>query len=177
MNWFSPIKYDRPPVLLVEDNLRQAELTADVIRETGLYEVLMAHDGQEALDILSRHERGFDFLSNAISCILLDWQMPNMSGDKFLRLLRQKEHKSPFKRHIPVIIITAYGDNHLRMLAEDSSLGMASAYILKPFDEPELLQSLKRVVFDREAEVMRELLIEQRSRWLQEISKKSGNNN
>jgi CheY-like chemotaxis protein len=177
MSWFSPVKYELPPVLLVEDNKRQAELTAQVIRESGLYEVLVAHDGKEALDILALHERGFDFLSNAISCILLDWQMPNMSGDMFLRLLRQKEHKSPFKRHIPVIIITAYGDNHLRMLAEDSSLGMASAYILKPFEETELLQSLKRVVYDREAEIMRELLIEQRSRWLQEISRKSGRDN
>lgn len=160
-----------PLVLLVEDNLRQAEMTRDIINETGLYQVVLAGNGEEALAELARHERGFDFLSNRIACILLDWQMPKMHGETFLRLLREKEKKSPFKRHIPVVIISAYGDNELRMLAEDSSIGMASAYLLKPFDEGELLYTLKRIVIDKEGEIMRELLVEKRSRWLQEYQR------
>jgi CheY-like chemotaxis protein len=97
--------------------------------------------------------------------------MPKMHGEAFLRQLREKEKKSPFKRHIPVVIITAYGDNELRTLAEDSTLGLASAYLLKPFDEAELLHVVKRIVIDKEAEIMRELLVEQRSRWLKEYQK------
>lgn len=161
----------KPLVLLVEDNARQAEMTREVLAETGLYNVLLAFNGEEAMAELSRHERGFDFLSNRISCILLDWQMPTMNGETFLRMLREKEKKSPFKRHIPVVIVSAYGDNELRMLAEDSSQGMASAYLLKPFDEAELLQTVKRIVIDKEGEIMRELLVERRSRWLQEYRK------
>jgi CheY-like chemotaxis protein len=161
----------RPLVLLVEDNLRQAEMTRDIINETDLYEVILAGNGEEAMEELARHERGFDFLSNRIACILLDWQMPKMHGETFLRLLREKEKRSPFKRHIPVVIISAYGDNELRMLAEDSSIGMASAYLLKPFDEGELLYTLKRIVIDKEGEIMRELLVEKRSRWLQEYKR------
>lgn len=151
-----------PKVLLVEDNLRQADWTASVIRETGRYEVLVAHDGMEALKQLARHERGFDFLTNEISCILLDWQMPNMDGAQFLKTLRAKELKSPFKRHIPVVIISAYGDNELRLKAEDTTHGLASAYLTKPFEESELLHVLKRIAYDNEAEIMRELLLEQR---------------
>jgi response regulator RpfG family c-di-GMP phosphodiesterase len=79
--------------------------------------------------------------------------------------------KSPFKRHIPVVIITAFGDNDLRKVAEDSTYGLASAYLLKPFEEAELLHTVKRIVFDKEAEVMRELLVEQRSRWVQELER------
>jgi CheY-like chemotaxis protein len=161
----------KPLVLLVEDNLRQAEMTRDIINETDLYEVILAGNGEEAMEELARHERGFDFLSNRIACILLDWQMPKMHGETFLRLLREKEKRSPFKRHIPVVIISAYGDNELRMLAEDSSIGMASAYLLKPFDEGELLYTLKRIVIDKEGEIMRELLVEKRSRWLQEYKR------
>lgn len=164
-------RHSRPLVLIVEDNPRQADLIHKIIDETGLYETLRASNGEEAMAVLAKYERGFDFLSNEVACILLDWQMPKMHGETFLRLLREKENKSPFKRHIPVVIISAYGDNELRMVAEDSSVGLASAYLLKPFDEGELLLTLKRIVIDKEGEIMRELLVEQRSRWAQEFRK------
>jgi CheY-like chemotaxis protein len=95
--------------------------------------------------------------------------MPKMHGEQFLKLLREKENRSPFKRHIPVVIISAYGDSDRRMMAEDSTLGLASAYLLKPFDEDELLSILKRIIINKEAEILRELLIEQRSRWTEEF--------
>lgn len=171
MRWLPTHKIDLPKILIVEDNPRQSELFAAIIRETGLYNVITAANGEEALAELEKHERGFDFLTNGIACILLDWQMPKMHGEAFLKLLRQKEQKSPFKRHIPVVIITAFGDNDLRMVAEDSTYGLASAYLLKPFEEAELLQTVKRIVLDKEAEVMRELLVEQRSRWVKELER------
>jgi CheY-like chemotaxis protein len=171
MRWLHSPKQDKPSVLIVEDNQRQADLYHAILDETGLYNVVRAANGEEALAELEKHERGFDFLSNGISCILLDWQMPRMHGRDFLKLLRQKENKSPFKRHIPVVIITAFGDNDLRKVAEDSTYGLASAYLLKPFEENELLLTVKRIVLDKEAEVMRELLVEQRSRWIQELQR------
>lgn len=171
MRWLPIQKQDKPWILVVEDNQRQADLYTAILDETGLYNVVRAANGEEALAELEKHERGFDFLSNGISCILLDWQMPRMHGQDFLKVLRRKEMKSPFKRHIPVVIITAFGDNDLRRVAEDSTYGLASAYLLKPFEETELLQTVKRIVLDKEAEVMRELLVEQRSRWVQELER------
>ncbi|MES2606445.1 MAG: response regulator [Pseudomonadota bacterium] len=169
MDWFAANK-KKPKILLVEDNELQAELTASVITETNLYDVFIAHNGEEAFRELANHERGFDFLTNAIDCILLDWQMPKMDGSQFLRALRTKELKSPFKRHTPVVIISAYGDNELRLRAEDTSHGLASAYLTKPIEESELLHILKRIAFDKEAEIMRELLLEQRLKLLKERS-------
>ena len=164
----------KPLILVVEDNERQSKLITEIINETGLYRALTAYNGYDAFEILSMHQRGFDFLTNKISCILLDWQMPKMHGEKFLRLLREKENRSPFKRHIPVVIISAYGDSERRMMAEDASLGLASGYLLKPFEEAELLNILKRIVINKEAEILRELLVEQRSRWVEEFRKRSG---
>ena len=86
----------RPFVLIVEDNQRQSELIASIIEETGLYQILTAGNGEEAIKRLAEYERGFDFLSNKISCILLDWQMPKMHGEAFLRQLREKEKRSPY---------------------------------------------------------------------------------
>lgn len=171
MSWLKSQKSEKPRVLIVEDNERQSDLFAEILNETDLYSVLTAKNGREALAVLEQYERGFDFLTNGISCILLDWQMPIMHGQEFLKRLRQSEQKSPFKRHTPVVIITAFDDTDLRQVAEDSTYGLASAYLLKPFEEAELLQTVKRIVFDKEAEVMRELLVEQRSRWVKELGK------
>jgi CheY-like chemotaxis protein len=164
MKWFTKSSTSKPVVLLVEDNPTQASITAEIINETDLYEVVIAYNGEEALRELERHERGFDFLTNGISCILLDWQMPKMNGEAFLHILRSKEQTSPFKRHTPVVILSAYGDTELRLKAEDPTYGLASAYITKPFEESELLHVLKRIVYDKEGEIMRELLLEQRLR-------------
>jgi len=172
MSWFYKDTPEKPRILIVEDNQTQASLIAEVVRETGLYEVIIAHNGIQGLEILSRNERGFDFLTNAITCILLDWQMPEMNGADFLKILRSKESRSPFKRHVPIVIITAYDDDDLRLLAEDSAVGLASAYLLKPLEEAELLQIIKRIVIDKEAEIMRELLVDQRSRWLQNMTER-----
>jgi CheY-like chemotaxis protein len=172
MVWFAKAPPAKPRVLVIEDNERQADLIAQVVRESGLYEVLVAHNGKEGLEQLAKYERGFDFLTNAVTCVLLDWQMPEMNGEDFLRTLRSKENKSPFKRHVPVVILTAYDSDDLRLLAEDSTIGLSSAYLLKPLNEKELLQALKRIVIDKEADIMRELLVDQRSRWLQNLSER-----
>ena len=160
----------KPKILLVEDNELQAELTAALISESGQYQILIAHNGEEAFREMAKHERGFGFLSNEIACILLDWQMPKMDGTQFLRELRMQESRSPFRRHTPVVIISAYGDNELRLKAEDTTHGLVSAYLTKPIDESELLHVLKRIIFDKEAEIMRELLLEQRLRAQKERS-------
>jgi CheY-like chemotaxis protein len=158
-------------ILVVEDDRQQSALVVEIINETQLYDAIPAYDGEHAFRILKQHERGFNFLSNEISCILLDWQMPKMNGEAFIKQLRREEKRSPFKRHIPVVIFTAYNDKERQQLAKDPSLGLASGYILKPFEERELLDLLERIVILKEAEILRELLVERDQRWLREKRK------
>ncbi len=155
---------EKPIVLVIEDNPRQSALCVKVIEESGKYQVLAAMNGIEAFAILKRHRRGFDFLTNNIACILLDWQMPEMNGEQFIRKLRRQENKSPFKRHIPIVIVSAYRDKERLYLAEDPTLGLASGYLVKPIDEQELLNTLHRIVFNHEAEILRDLMVEKRIR-------------
>ncbi len=159
----------KPLVLVVEDDKDQSELVVEIINETGLYEAIPAYDGEHAFRILKAHERGFNFLSNGITCILLDWQMPKMNGEVFIKQLRNDEGGSPFKRHIPVVIFSAYSDKERLQLAKDPTLGLASGYIVKPFEEDELLTLLKRIVIHKEGEILREILIERESRWVKEL--------
>ncbi len=162
----------KPLILVVEDDRQQSELVVEVINETGRYQAIPAYDGEQALQILKAHQRGFNFLSNRIECILLDWQMPKMNGEVFLKTLRRDEGNSPFKRHIPIVIFTAYNDRERQSLAKDPTLGMASGYILKPFEETELLGLLERIVIHKEAEILREILIERDQRWVRELERK-----
>jgi CheY-like chemotaxis protein len=161
----------KPLILVVEDDRQQSDLVVEILNETGLYQAMPAYDGEQAFEVLRAHQRGFNFLSNRIACILLDWQMPRMNGEVFIRQLRKEEGGSPFKRHIPVIIFTAYNDKERQRLAIDPTHGMASGYILKPFEDSELLSLLERVVILKEAEVLREILIERDQRWTQERRK------
>lgn len=161
----------KPIVLVVEDDRDQSDLVVDIINETGLYQAIPAYDGEHAFSILKGYERGFNFLSNGIACILLDWQMPKMNGEVFIKRLRAEEGGSPFKRHIPIVIFSAYSDKERLQLAKDPTLGLASGYIVKPFEEEELLTLLKRIIIHREAEILREILIEREARWVKELRK------
>ena len=163
----------KPHILVVEDDRQQSDLVIEVINETQRYHAIPAYDGEEALQILKSHQRGFNFLSNKIECILLDWQMPKMNGELFLKTLRNEEGSSPFKRHIPIVIFTAYNDKERQALAKDPTLGLASGYILKPFEEEELLGLLERIVVHKEAEILREILIERDQRWARELDRAS----
>lgn len=163
----------KPLILVVEDDRQQSDLVVEIINETNQFQAIAAYDGEQALQTLKMHQRGFNFLSNRVACIILDWQMPKMNGEEFLKTLRTEEGNSPFKRHIPIVIFTAYNDLERQALAKDPTLGLASGYILKPFEEEELLGLLERIVIYKEAEVLREILIERDQRWARELDRAS----
>jgi len=148
----------KPKILVVEDDKRQSDLLIELINDTDLYDPIPAYNGKQAFSCLKENRRGFDFLSNKIACVLLDWQMPEMNGEQFLTQLRGQETKIPFKRFIPVIVLSAYSDKERWQLATNPSLGMASSYFVKPFDEASLINVLYRIVYQKEAEILREML-------------------
>ena len=148
----------KPTVLVVEDDKRQSDLIVDLINDTNLYNPIPAYNGREAFSCLKANRRGFDFFTNKVACILLDWQMPEMNGEQFLTQLRKQEIKTPFKQFIPVVVLSAYSDKERWQLATNPIFGMVSSYFVKPFDEASLVNVLYRIVYQREAEVLREML-------------------
>jgi signal transduction histidine kinase/DNA-binding response OmpR family regulator/HPt (histidine-containing phosphotransfer) domain-containing protein len=81
-------------VLLVEDNDMNQELALELLSQAGM-EVVVANNGQEALDILAKDDR-FDG-------VLMDCQMPVMDGYTATREIR----KNPAWYDLPVIAMTA----------------------------------------------------------------------
>lgn len=112
-----------PKLLLAEDS----ETSAALIRRhlSDRYQVLHARDGAEAWDILSAHAE--------VELVITDIQMPNMSGHELLQKIRGTQ--TPAMQNMPVIAMTAAGDNKDRDLAFQNG---ANDFLIKPVDAIEL---------------------------------------
>jgi chemotaxis family two-component system response regulator Rcp1 len=117
-----------PPVdiLLVEDNLGDARLTREALKEGKVYNNLhWVKDGVEALDFL--HRRGKHKGAPRPDIILLDLNLPKKDGREVLQEIKSDERL----RHIPVVILTT-------SKAEEDVLKTyslhANCYVTKPVD-------------------------------------------
>lgn len=132
-----------PVVLLVDDETHLRESLAELLSAEG-YEVLQASDGQSALALVSQTDH--------LDVILMDLKMPKLDGLATLKALRQQIQT----QHIPVLIITAFGDSEQTITAMQAG---AYDYITKPFDANEILQTTSRAVqlsrLSREVEQLR----------------------
>ena len=108
-------------ILLVDDNEEIIEFLAGEL--SGLYNVLTASNGKEALTIIGQEP---------VQLIISDVMMPEMDGFALCSIIKSNFDYS----HIPVILLTA--KNSLQSKIEGLKLG-ADAYIEKPFS-PEHLQ-------------------------------------
>jgi DNA-binding response OmpR family regulator len=113
-------------VLIVDDEPRYLRLLDANLRTEG-YEVVTAHDGQQAIEIFS---------AQPIDLILLDIMMPRLDG--FSTCQRIREFSS-----VPIIILTAKGEEQDRVRGLD--LG-ADDYLVKPFSATELLARVRAVL-------------------------------
>lgn len=116
-------------ILLVEDNPDDEALTLRALKKNNiLNEVVVAHDGVEALDYLfatgSHADRDTDVMPEVI---LLDLKLPKVDGLEVLRRVRTDERT----RLLPIVILTSSKEE--RDMIESYSLG-ANSYIHKPVD-------------------------------------------
>jgi CheY-like chemotaxis protein/HPt (histidine-containing phosphotransfer) domain-containing protein len=118
-------------ILLAEDNAVNQRVAIRMLEKRG-HRVLLAKNGKEALAALKHH---------AFDLILMDVQMPEMSGLEATAHIRAEEQKTGW--HMPIIALTAHTMNGDR----DSCLeaGM-DGYVAKPFQAKELFQAIERLV-------------------------------
>ena len=126
-------------ILIVEDDPRDVELSMNALEEYNLAnEVVIARDGQEALDYL--HSRG-KFEGRPIgnpAVILLDLKLPKIDGLEVLKQLRSDEQ---FKM-IPVVVLTSSHEE--KDMVRSYALGV-NAYVVKPVDFHEFVNAVKEL--------------------------------
>jgi two-component sensor histidine kinase/CheY-like chemotaxis protein len=135
--------------ILIVDDLPEKHLTYRVALEALDQNIVAVTSGEEALQLLLEHE---------FAVILLDVNMPGMSGLETAALIRQRRKS----RHTPIIFVTAFADDV--QTVEGYALG-AVDYILTPI-VPEILRAKINVfveLYSMRAELTRShALLEQR---------------
>jgi two-component system, cell cycle response regulator len=114
-------------ILIADDSIVSRHLLEATLRKWG-YEVMVACDGAEALELLQRED--------APSLIILDWMMPGMTGVEVCRRIRQRDSEP----YTYILLLTSKSQK------EDLIEGMeagADDYITKPFDQNELQVRLR----------------------------------
>lgn len=127
-------------ILLVEDNPDDVTLTLRALKKNNIAnEVVIASDGEEALDFLFAKGKYSDRNRNALpQLILLDLKLPKVSGLEVLHAIRG----NATTQFIPVVILTS--SNEESDIAQSYSNG-ANSYIRKPVDFAQFLDAVKQL--------------------------------
>lgn len=124
------------PVLLVEDNPDDAELTIRALRDIPIdNEIIVARDGQEALERLGIDDPARNPMDPLPAVVILDLRMPRMNGLDVLRRIRQCGHTAL----LPVVVLTSSMDDVDK--AEALSAGVSS-YLEKPADSNRFIDAV-----------------------------------
>ena len=128
----TPVTYK---ILLADDNPVNLDLTTRLLTKRG-HEVVTVENGQEAVDC---------FLENVFDVILMDLEMPVMSGIEAARQIRAKERATAIDTppYTPIIAMTAHDEE-----AERTSclvVGM-DGFITKPIDIKTLHQTIQEII-------------------------------
>jgi DNA-binding response OmpR family regulator len=114
-------------IIVVDDNTFTLRLVKHAL-EHGGYEVLTAVSGQEALRLITRHTMPH--------LAIVDYHMPSMNGPELCRSIRDFSD-------MPIIMLTAVDNEETiaKMIEQ-----FADDYVTKPFNPPELLARVRRVL-------------------------------
>jgi two-component system, response regulator len=125
-------------ILYIEDNPNDIELTLHAFKRNHLAnDILIARDGEEALDLLYGKERSVNGdLNNTPRVILLDLKLPKVDGLEVLRTVKTDART----KTIPVVVLTSSREE--KDIVESYRLGVNS-YIVKPVDFEKFVEAVK----------------------------------
>lgn len=112
-------------VLLVEDETLAREVEQNALSKLGIQNVSVAQNGAVAIDAITR-EPSFDL-------VISDWNMPELDGINFLKVLRQKQ------KNLPFLMIT---NNESNDKVQEALKAGADGYIIKPFSLDKLREAI-----------------------------------
>jgi signal transduction histidine kinase len=137
-------------IVVIDDDIHILEL-ADLILSKRGYQVFTASTARVGMEIIADH---FPEL------VLLDYMMPEMDGLTALREIRS---------HFPNTYVVMFTGKGNEKIAVELMKGGASEYILKPFNNRDLVERLDNVLRIREIELHNRSLQQEHVRLLQEI--------
>jgi CheY-like chemotaxis protein len=126
-------------ILMVEDDPKDVELTLMALEDYKLAnEVVVARDGEEALDYLYCRGNFTTRTPNNPAVLLLDLKLPKVDGLEVLQQIKSDEKL----RMIPVVVLTSSHEE--RDMVASYKLGV-NAYVVKPVDFHEFINAVKEL--------------------------------
>ena len=116
-------------ILTVDDSASMRQMVLFTLQGAG-YEVVQACDGVEALELARM---------SPVDLVLTDVHMPRMDGITLVRELRGLESY----KFVPMLILTTESSQEKKM---DGKRAGATGWIVKPFNPPQLLATVARVL-------------------------------
>ncbi|GAC1032262.1 response regulator [Pseudomonas sp. No.21] len=124
------------PILLIEDNPRDLELTLVALERSQLAnDVIVLRDGAEALDYLFRRNEHAQRADGNPAVMLLDLKLPKIDGLEVLKVVRD----TPELRSIPIVMLTSSREEPDLQRAYE--LGV-NAYVVKPVEFKEFVAAI-----------------------------------
>ncbi len=116
------------PILLVEDDARDLELTLVALERSELAnDVVVVRDGAQALDYLRREGEFADRAAGNPAVVLLDLKLPKVDGLEVLRSVRQ----TPELRSLPIVMLTSSHEEGDVVRSYEQGV---NAYVVKPVE-------------------------------------------
>ena len=127
-------------ILLVEDTQRDEELALRALRKNNISnEVVVAHDGQEALDYLFAEGAYAGREHPALpAVVLLDLKLPKLDGIEVLRRIRSDERT----KLLPVVILTTSNEVRDRFAGYSSG---ANSFVRKPIGFADFNEAIREL--------------------------------
>jgi two-component system chemotaxis response regulator CheY len=120
-----------PKTILIVDDSSSLRTVVKIALSRAGYDVLEAGDGKEGLTQLDK--------AGKVHLIVSDVNMPNMDGITFVTEVK----KHPRHRFTPVIMLTTEGTDGKK---EQGRTAGAKAWIIKPFNPPQLLDAVSKLI-------------------------------
>jgi CheY-like chemotaxis protein len=126
-------------ILLVEDDQKDVELTLAALDEYNLAnEVVVAADGEQALDYLYYRGKFMQRARENPAVLLLDLKLPKVNGLEVLQQIKSDENL----KLIPVVVLTSSHEE--KDMVSSYKLGV-NAYVVKPVDFHEFVNAIKEL--------------------------------
>lgn len=115
--------------MVVDDSSVMRKVLTGALSRVSIDDVDEACDGQEAVDLINA--------GNSYDIVLMDWNMPNMSGIDAVRAIRGLGNT------VPIIMVTTEAEKERVIEAVKSG---ANSYIIKPFSPQAIVSKLQEVI-------------------------------
>ncbi len=134
------MKKEGKPILLVEDNTDDEELTLRALQQHNIKnEIIVVRDGAEALDYLFARGAYADRDATTMpAVVILDLKLPKVDGFEVLQRMRADERT----KLVPVVILTSSKEE--RDMVNGYKLG-ANSYVQKPVDFTQFVEAARQL--------------------------------